>query len=115
MKGLNLIKAVIFATAFACVPFSYANNNNNSTVADSKNAMSDTGITTKVKGAFVKEKLFGDKEMSVTGVNVETVNGVVTLTGTVDTQAQADNAVKIAKTVDGVKQVNSKLEVKPAN
>ncbi len=77
--------------------------------------MSDTAITAKVKGMYVREKLFGDKDISVMGVNVETTNGVVYLTGTVENQLQADNAVKLAKSIHGVKKVESKLEVKAVN
>ncbi len=78
----------------------------------SKHVMADSAITAKVKGLYVREKLFGDKDISVMGVKVDTTNGVVYLTGTVETQAEADNAVKLAKSINGVKKVESKLEVK---
>jgi len=74
-------------------------------------AMDDTAITAKVKTAFVKEKLFGKNEMSVSGIQVETKDGVVTLSGKVDTQTIADNAVRIAKSVDGVKDVTSMITI----
>ncbi len=85
------------------------------TVKESKHSMSDTAITAKVKGMYVREKLFGDKDISVWSVSVETTNGIVYLTGTVATKAEADNAVKYAKSIHGVKKVDSKLEVKPAD
>jgi len=85
------------------------------TVKESKNNMADTAITAKIKGLYIREKLFGDKDISVMGVNVETTNGIVYLTGTVDTKLQADNAVKLAKSIKGVKKVESKLEVNPAS
>lgn len=84
-------------------------------IKKSKHTMSDITITAKVKAMYVKEKLFGDKDISVMGVSVETVNGVVFLTGAVENQMEADNAVKYAKSVEGVKSVDSKLEVKPAS
>lgn len=90
-------------------------NTSHLTVVESKHDMSDTAITAKVKGMYVREKLFGDKDISVMGVNVETTNGVVYLTGTVENQLQADNAVKLAKSIHGVKKVESKLEVKAVN
>jgi len=83
------------------------------TVKKSKHNMSDTVITAKVKGMYMREKVFGDKDISVMGVSVETTNGIVYLTGTVENQAEADNAVKYAKLVNGVKKVESKLVVKP--
>jgi hyperosmotically inducible protein len=84
-------------------------------VSKSKHPLSDTEITAKVKGTYVRDKLFGDKPISVTGVKVETTNGVVYLTGDVETQVQASNAVKLAKKIKGVKRVDSKIEVKPAS
>jgi hyperosmotically inducible protein len=72
----------------------------------------DAVITAKVKGVFAREKLFGDKQISVTGVHVETVDGVVSLSGAVKNKAQAETAEKLAKQVKGVKEVKSGLEVK---
>jgi hyperosmotically inducible protein len=83
-------------------------------IKESKQPYADTAITAKVKGTFIREKLFGDKDVAVMGVTVETTNGVVYLTGDVADQAQADNAIKLAKSVKGVKSVESKLIVKPA-
>ena len=81
-------------------------------VSESKQPLSDVLVTAKVKGAFVREKLFGDKPTSVTGVKVETKEGVVYLTGTVRSEAEAKNAEKVAKSVTGVKKVESAISVK---
>jgi hyperosmotically inducible protein len=81
-------------------------------VKESQHKMSDSTITAKIKGVYIREKLFGSKDISVTGVTVETTDGVVYLTGTVDSQSQADNAIKLAKSISGVKKVDSKLAVK---
>lgn len=81
----------------------------------SEQPFADTAITAKVKGTFIREKLFGDKDVSAMGVSVETTNGIVHLSGTVDNRTQADNAIKLARSVSGVKKVESTIEVKPAN
>lgn len=81
------------------------------TAASSKHPMADTAITAKVKGLYLREKLFGDREISVTGIKVETTDGIVYLSGKVDTQEQADNAINLAKSVSGVREVKSALEV----
>jgi hyperosmotically inducible periplasmic protein len=47
-------------------------------------------------------------------INVDVENGVVTLTGTVETAAQKAKAESIAKSVEGVKQVKNMLKVAPA-
>jgi len=83
------------------------------TIKQSKHPIADTVITAKVKGSFIREKLLGDRDISVTSIYVETTNGVVYLTGKVDSQAEIDNAIKLAKAINGVKSVDSKLEVNP--
>jgi len=69
---------------------------------------SDAVVTTKVKAAIVAEK-----DLSALDVAAETNNGVVTLTGTVATAAQADAAARVARGVEGVKQVENKVKVDP--
>lgn len=81
-------------------------------VSSSQTPIHDTYITAKVKGALLKERLFGDKEVEYWPVKVETKNSVVYLTGKVDNQAQKNNVVKVVKRVKGVKSVNSTLTVK---
>jgi hyperosmotically inducible protein len=77
----------------------------------SEHPLNDAFITAKVKGEFVKNKLFGDRPVPVMSVSVETKNGVVFLTGTAETKQQAENAVRLAKAVKGVKRVTSKVTV----
>jgi osmotically-inducible protein OsmY len=67
----------------------------------------DAAITTKVKSALI-----ADKEVSAFPVSVETTKGVVHLTGTADTRAEADKAGTIARGVAGVKAVVNKIQVK---
>lgn len=83
-------------------------------IEESKQPIMDTFIIAKVNGAFAREKLFGDKDIAVMSINVDSKNGVVYLTGTASTKEQANNAVKIAKSIKGVKHVDSKIEVKPS-
>lgn len=46
-------------------------------------------------------------------INVDTMAGVVTLTGTVPTQAGRTRALALAKATDGVKSVNDRLRIAP--
>lgn len=73
--------------------------------------LTDTIITVKVKGLFIREKIFGDKPLPVTKIHVETKDGVVFLTGKVADKPQVALAKKLAKEVNGVKEVKSSLEV----
>ena len=67
----------------------------------------DTAITSEVKA-----KLLADDIVPSRKVKVETTDGVVQLSGTVDSQAQSDRAESIAKAVDGVKSVKNDLKTK---
>ena len=75
--------------------------------AKTKLAASDTAITTKVKAGLVKEP-----DLESLGIHVETEKGVVMLSGFVNSKAEADKAVKVAKGVDGVSTVKSAIKVK---
>lgn len=81
-------------------------------VKESTQPFTDTVITAKIKGAFIREQLFGSKDVPVMSITVNTTNGTVYLTGTADSQAQADEAVTIAKSINGVTDVQTKVEVK---
>lgn len=71
------------------------------------NYMGDSAATAKVKSALLEEK-----SLKSTDISVETSHGVVTLSGFVTSQAEAETAVDIAKNVEGVKSVSDKLHVK---
>lgn len=73
-----------------------------------KATSSDTVITAKVKAALAK-----DRKVSVSDISVETSQGEVILSGFVDSPAQMDQAMKIAKNVEGVSKVTNKM--KPRN
>jgi len=72
----------------------------------------DAYITAAVKGAFVREKVFGDKSIDAVGMSVTTKDGVVSLSGTADNAAQIDTAVSLVKNIKGVKNVQSTVQVK---
>ncbi len=67
----------------------------------------DTVITTKVKSA-----LLGDDVVKSFAVSVETVKGVVQLSGFVNTSAQKSAAGRDASAVVGVRTVKNNLIVK---
>jgi hyperosmotically inducible periplasmic protein len=81
-------------------------------ITQSTQPLTDVAITAKIKGLFIKEKLFGEKDIAAMGITVETNNGVVYLTGNADNSQQIKNAIKIAGSVSGVKKVDSRVELK---
>jgi hyperosmotically inducible periplasmic protein len=75
--------------------------------ADTRTAMSDTMITTKVKAEMAADPL-----VKAMDVHVETQKGIVMLSGFVPSKAEADKAVELARKVEGVQEVKSSLQVK---
>jgi hyperosmotically inducible protein len=82
---------------------------------------SDKPMPGQVAGSFVddsylttavKTKLLGDTGLKAFDIKVITENRVVTLKGTLPTAALRDQAITVAKSVEGVKDVISELEVK---
>ena len=49
----------------------------------------------------------------VNQIRIETVNGIVTLTGTVQSRPEADRVVEMTKTVQGVREIRNSLDVRP--
>lgn len=70
-------------------------------------AVADSVITTKVKA-----DLFKEPDLSAMAIHVETEKGVVMLSGFVDSKADAEKAIRLAKSVEGVTQVKSAIKVK---
>jgi hyperosmotically inducible protein len=70
----------------------------------------DPWITTKAKIA-----LLTTDGVSVTAINVDTVDGRITLHGKVGTAAEKAKAEQTVRTLDGVKDVNNLLQVVPQN
>ncbi|MCE7032166.1 BON domain-containing protein [Lysobacter sp. GX 14042] len=70
--------------------------------ADSDQPGTDTWITTKVKAS-----LLADSDTAGTQIEVETNNGVVGLSGNLDSQAQVDAAKRIAEGIEGVTEVDA--------
>jgi osmotically-inducible protein OsmY len=69
-------------------------------------SVDDAWIHMKVVG-----KLIGDADTPARKINVDVVNGVVTLRGTVDSADKKAEAERIAKETEGVKSVTNRLQV----
>jgi hyperosmotically inducible periplasmic protein len=67
----------------------------------------DSVITTKIKSKLAAEHLGSAKHIKVDTDR----NGVVRMTGTANSQEEADKAVAIARNTEGVKSVKSELKV----
>jgi hyperosmotically inducible periplasmic protein len=93
------ITAVFFAISFCAAGLWAA-------TAPASTRHSDDAITKSVEMKFAK-----DADLKSLDLNVTTVDGAVTLSGKVPTQAVADRAVQLAQDTQHVKTVVSELEV----
>lgn len=66
--------------------------------------MEDSAITAKIKAEILSDPL-----LKVSQINVTTTNGVVQLSGTVDSQQSIDRAMEIAHSVKDVNSVENDL------
>ena len=69
--------------------------------------LSDAELTTKIKS-----KMALDDSVRARTIDVSTTNGVVTLAGTVRSAAERDQAVRLARETNGVKQVVNHLSIR---
>ena len=68
----------------------------------------DSAITTAVKAKFAE-----DKTVNAVAIRVETLNGTVQLSGFAKSQAEKDQAERIARNANHVKEVRNSIVVKP--
>lgn len=68
-------------------------------------AINDAGITASVKTQLIAS------DVKARNITVDTENGVVTLIGSVDSEAHSDLAQTIAKNTEGVFEVNNNLMI----
>ena len=75
--------------------------------SSAKTVIKDSMITAKIKAAMAK-----DKQVSALNIRVDTDDkGVVTLSGKAKSQAEADKAVALARSVEGVASVQNNIQV----
>lgn len=112
-RGLPLLMAGALVVCAGCsreeaAPPSAATNT--TTPAQSVEETTDAGITTAVQARF-----YGDDQVRGRNVSVAAENGVVTLRGTVQSDAAKARAMALAREVRGVTDVRDELEVRSAS
>ena len=95
----SVILAVTLVTAVGC--------SSTSKQEGTGEYVDDTVITSKVKAAVFNEPMLKSAE-----INVETFKGVVQLSGFVSSQAAANKATEVARSVSGVKSVKNDMRIK---
>ena len=106
--NIKLITACIVVGALMVPAMSYAEDSDTDR-SNVKTYVKDSVITAKIKAKLVKEGL-----ASAAHISVDTDNaGVVWLSGTAKTKAEADEAFTIASGTEGVASVKSNIMINP--
>lgn len=103
MKQVKLVSAVFMAVLLV----SFLGCAGTSQKEGTGEYVDDSVITTKVKSA-----IFHEPGLKSSEINVETFKGVVQLTGFVNSQADINRAVELARSVKGVKSVKNDMRLK---
>jgi hyperosmotically inducible protein len=74
--------------------------------SQARETLEDGALTAKIKS-----KMALDDTIKASGINVDTTDQVVTLTGGVDNEAQRQRAVQLARETNGVRNVVDRLTV----
>ncbi|HSH54992.1 MAG TPA: BON domain-containing protein [Methylotenera sp.] len=112
MKQLKNIPTLILAGVLAASVGCTSNTKKDDRAPETKKEsvgeyFDDTVITTKVKAAILNESTLKSSE-----IQVETYKGVVQLSGFVNSQADIDKAVEVARGVKGVTSVKNDMRLK---
>jgi len=102
-----MIKPLLLATLLAATTISTVSCGSTRTSEGTGEYVDDTVITAKVKAAFLAEK-----GLKVTEINVETFKGVVQLSGFINSRADAERAIAVARGVSGVVSVKDDMQIK---
>ena len=100
----SILSWLVVASVLTFLPAAFAEN---PPPESSGQYIDDSAITAKIKARFVDDDVIKSSQIHVT-----TSNGVVELSGLVDTRIQKDRAEKIAETTAGVRDVKNNIEVK---
>jgi osmotically-inducible protein OsmY len=111
---LGALAALALLSSAACGRGDYKQDgtaaSNPPATAESQQAQNNTPdwwTTTKIQAQY-----FADDVVKGGGIDVTTNDGVVTLSGTVQSEAAKERAVALARKVDGVSRVDDKLQVR---
>ena len=102
----TLIQAIVIAVAVASGVAGCAVTKGQETTGQ---YVDDATITTRVKTRFAK-----DPTVSAMHIHVDTMKGVVELTGTAKSDAEREQAAQLASAVPGVSSVQNNIKVESA-
>ena len=109
----QLVGVTMTAAALAFSAGCASNRDTSSDRSTSRSATEfsgDAALTAKVKTAIAADSGIGN----ATNINVNSYRGVVQLNGFVDSRDKIERAVNAARNVEGVRNVENNLQVKPS-
>ena len=114
MKSVAFLKTLAAAACMTVAFGAYAQDNSAASGAAATTSAAPAPSAKKVDrklGYTVRKALSKAQGLDVSNITVRSRAGAVTLTGTVPTQGQIDQAGQVAQGVAGVKSVANKLTV----
>jgi len=118
-KLLNLVLVIALVAIAGCATTKNAGVTvkEGTTAAGKEVGKTAEGVGEKIEDASitsaVKMKFANDQLVSASNINVDTTDGIVTLSGTVANQAEMDRAITLGRSVSGVNSVHSRLTMSP--
>jgi osmotically-inducible protein OsmY len=106
LRGSSLIIFLLLAALASMAMFAEGCN----TVQSPNRQASDVQITTQVKAKLASDV----RASSLTNIDVNTTNGVVTLAGQVENAEVKHKAETVTASVPGVVRINNNVQVDPA-
>jgi hyperosmotically inducible protein len=103
---------MFWASAFIAAPFVTAAIVGCAATPDHESTgvfFDDATVTSKVKAELIEDPLTKARDISVT-----TDQGVVQLYGFIDSKEQGDEAVRLAKSIPGVRSVDNQMQLHPS-
>ena len=117
MKWLSRVAVIsLILFSMACDRTDNANNANrpaNANANSNANVARNSGVSDSWVTAKVKLAMLADSRVSGFATDVDTKDGVVTLSGKVDEQLNKSAGEEVAKGIEGVKSVNNQIQVVP--
>lgn len=107
LMGVILLSGALYGCASA-VSSGYGQGGMNTDGRSYAEARADNQITAAINTLLVR-----DKRVRSMDIRVSTLNGVVTLAGSVPSRRDSYIAQDLAASVDGVSQVNNHLSIRP--
>jgi osmotically-inducible protein OsmY len=100
MKLVNVLKAPVTVVLMVLILMGCTAMTGRQSASE---AADDTTITAKVKSSLIADPI-----VSATAIDVDTLGGMVSLNGIVSSEQERQRAIQLARSTQGVKQVDAR-------